>query len=702
MYNDNSVITSTQPMVNEFNFSWKPLEPELVLQALNGVNRLESIRTIKNQIIGSLSKKALFVSLGIIPLLVSIVANETDEEICAQTITVLGSFARGSQNESQAIVNEGCISILIEKLSHSNPKIVSVCVATLKTICQAIETVPKEITKNHTTINILISLLNRSNLDSESAAFLLGKCGEELALLDSSIVKSSTIGLFALLNQNQKAQEAALEAISSLTYENPTICSEFSTLYVKPNITLIKFLVGLLKDKKPKIRLLACSILCNFKKDTTNKSTEFAAALKLLLPTLVKLLADSSVEIRIAAPLVLARVIENNEALQKSISTETDAISKLADFFKEDPNAGSMSNGGSSSSSSVTSMGSNGTGTDAVSFFYKISLQDKINQAKLKESALLALAAICSKREENRKQVVDAQLVPKLVLSLEHSEVNVRAAACQLARSLSRSVKNLRSSLVDAGAAKPLFKLLSDSSVSVQIAASATICNIVLDFSPMKKIVLEQGAVPQLVSLTLSQDHELKLNSIWALKNLLYQADSSDKDKVIDALGWDVLGMLLNDPHPDIQEQSLTLVRNLVYGYQEDIEKVMQGFGNNLLSILEAKLNFSNPTKVIIQALYIICNIGTGNEKHKTVLMQNSAIIQSLLASLNHSDANVRVGAVWCVINLAWSEEPGAADRIQTLRTLGFESRLKSIMEDPELDVRDRVKTALEQFAKHP
>ena len=99
----------------------------------------------------------------------------------------------------------------------------------------------------------------------------------------------------------------------------------------------------------------------------------------------------------------------------------------------------------------------------------------------------MAIAAICSLKEECRKQVIDAKVLPHIVSALENPDASIRAAACQCTRSLSRSVKNLRTNLVDAGIAVPLVKLLSDDSMDVQTTASATICNLVLDFSPMKK-----------------------------------------------------------------------------------------------------------------------------------------------------------------------------------------------------------------------
>jgi hypothetical protein len=46
--------------------------------------------------------------------------------------------------------------------------------------------------------------------------------------------------------------------------------------------------------------------------------------------------------------------------------------------------------------------------------------------------------------------------------ALESKNVNVRSAACQCTRSVSRSVKTLRTALVDAGIAVPLIKVWNE------------------------------------------------------------------------------------------------------------------------------------------------------------------------------------------------------------------------------------------------
>jgi hypothetical protein len=171
------------------------------------------------------------------------------------------------------------------------------------------------------------------------------------------------------------------------------------------------------------------------------------AIIQKVLPTLIKLLLEAN-SIREKAPLVLAHLVSESEDYQKA-ACDADAISTLATFVKD-------------SSSGVST--------------------------KLKESSLLALAAICSLKEECRKQVIDAKILPSIVSALGHENPGVREAACLCTRSLSRSAKNLRTSLVDAGVALPLFKLLSDESIQVKTAACATLCNIVLEFSPMKKV----------------------------------------------------------------------------------------------------------------------------------------------------------------------------------------------------------------------
>lgn len=128
---------------------------------------------------------------------------------------------------------------------------------------------------------------------------------------------------------------------------------------------------------------------------------------------------------------------------------------------------------------------------------------------RYRENILKALAALVPFKDEYRKAVCENGVVPYIIDSLKPSssepptEVfnpkNTAAdgnptptllAACGAVRMLTRSVSVLRTSLIDAGVASPLFVLIKHPDIEVKIAATSVICNLVLDFSPMKEVSL--------------------------------------------------------------------------------------------------------------------------------------------------------------------------------------------------------------------
>lgn len=136
--------------------------------------------------------------------------------------------------------------------------------------------------------------------------------------------------------------------------------------------------------------------------------------------------------------------------------------------------------------------------------------------SRMREGALLALASLSFQYEPTRSAIADSPTsVLALVRSaLHHPSYGVRAAACQLARALSRTVAILRTSLVDSGVGEEVIETLrrevarrkeegdgepdgfdimpeeevGERQFTVEVAATATICNLVTDFSPLKAV----------------------------------------------------------------------------------------------------------------------------------------------------------------------------------------------------------------------
>lgn len=53
--------------------------------------------------------------------------------------------------------------------------------------------------------------------------------------------------------------------------------------------------------------------------------------------------------------------------------------------------------------------------------------------------------------------------------------------------------------------------------------------------------IMELGGIEKLVELVRSPDNTLRLNAIWALKNLVYQAESDVKEAVMKVLTYQTM-----------------------------------------------------------------------------------------------------------------------------------------------------------------
>ena len=296
---------------------------------------------------------------------------------------------------------------------------------------------------------------------------------------------------------------------------------------------LIAWLIFVVRGESGITRLMAAWVLAIFYRfGLTSRKRETGFAL-LLVPLLVRMLDKESKGssktsrdydsgtvrshdwiIKEQAPAVLAMLTVDSLELQKA-AFDAGAIKKLSQLLKEsyDPlppsSVASFWAPQSSSSevidarASVTKLGPSGLSLAA----YHVT--------RTRESVLIALAAVASLKDEYRKAIIDNGVVPFVIDSLKPSNYTVASpslskpqigetsrhqhptienpsavilAACGAARGLSRSVSTLRTSLMDAGLASPLFVLLKNQDVDIQISATAVICNLVLEFSPMREV----------------------------------------------------------------------------------------------------------------------------------------------------------------------------------------------------------------------
>lgn len=294
---------------------------------------------------------------------------------------------------------------------------------------------------------------------------------------------------------------------------------------------LVGWLIHVVRAETGVTRLMASWVLTLlYRAGLANRRREIGLAF-LLVPLLVRMLDsdyklpqdtlpsyDSSLLQRPMwlvmeyAPTVLAILAKDSMDLQKA-AVDAGAIKRLSQLLKQsyDPlpttSTSSMwnpypseTNGAShQDTSSISRLGSTGLSPLAH------------HVLQMRESVLSCLASLATFKDDYRKAIIDNGVVPFVINSLKPytkhpangksdadgladktglagNPTPVLLAACDTARALSRSVSTLRTSLVDAGLAAPLHVLLKHHDVEVQVAATAVVCNLVLEFSPMREV----------------------------------------------------------------------------------------------------------------------------------------------------------------------------------------------------------------------
>ncbi|KAK5136460.1 hypothetical protein LTR08_003105 [Meristemomyces frigidus] len=181
-----------------------------------------------------------------------------------------------------------------------------------------------------------------------------------------------------------------------------------------------------------------------------------------------------------------------------------------------------------------------------------------LHAMRCRQGALQCLAALAAKEDIHRKAIVEAGVVNCIIDSLKpyptdfadkfaatRSQIGPKAgnttgvilAACYMAKTMSRSVSLLRTSLIDAGIAKPTTQLLTHPDVGIQLAATDVCINILSESSPMRDDMVADGVIKILTAHARSSSPALRFSSLWALKHLVLNISKEIKVSMLEELG---------------------------------------------------------------------------------------------------------------------------------------------------------------------
>lgn len=341
----------------------------------------------------------------------------------------------------------------------------------------------------------------------------------------SSFPPLGALGSSSKQSQMSRSFSSAIEVIQSQGLE----------FIEEEESTLIPWLLYIARIEDEVTGLMAAWLLAILYRHGLTKRGREAAFALLLVPSLVRMLDkdsknssdisntyDTSVLaspdrlIKEQAPSVLAMLAANSLEIQRA-AADAGAIKKLSQLLKESYDE-MPANSSAAMWTPESSTARQSESRDDSSKLGRAGLSTTAYHVmRLRESVLIALAAIASDKDEHRRAIIDNGVVPFVIKTLKPEESDPIAqddgqtdgasryrraytgnckdailAACGAARALSRSVSTLRTSLMDAGLPAPLFVLIKCQDTELQVAATAVVTNLVLHFSPMREVVIPE------------------------------------------------------------------------------------------------------------------------------------------------------------------------------------------------------------------
>jgi len=290
-----------------------------------------------------------------------------------------------------------------------------------------------------------------------------------------------------------------------------------------------------------------------------------------VLPCLVRSCKkEETVETRILAADTLAYLIEVNADLQRVAAISNHLISTMASYLRWEPEPQTR----------ASSVSKHQVGRVAGKLEARA-----VHTKEMRRAAFKVFASLGANDEDIRKKIIDTEpLMEAVVTALEDPDGRVQMAAIRCLHSLSRSVQLLRTTFQDHTVWEPLMKILSQPNGKVEslVVASSTLCNLLLEFSPSKERILESGAVDLLCSLTQKYDPSLRLNGVWGLMNMAFQAEQRIKSQIMTTLGTDQVFRLLSDTEIHVVMKTLGLLRNLLSN-KHHIDHITNIYGKQLM-----------------------------------------------------------------------------------------------------------------------
>jgi hypothetical protein len=454
-----------------------------------------------------------------------------------------------------------------------------------------------------------------------------------------------------LQKKDIKLQEAALSALSSLAMENTVVATTLTRAWPDAVDTPLNIVLNLTRSRSTDVQLTASLCAAHVLRANASHhpgSMDYSAALN-VIHVVNRVLSSSS---------------ETPQNKIKTCYTLYHLVKDDKDLCREVYERGTLEK--------VVLLAKHITPLERTSEWEEDEPESTL---ALREATLTVIAAISLFDNNIRREVADdLHLVPTIQVSLSHKNIGIRHAACTCLRALSRAVSIIRTNIVDSKIGMELFAIFKkeDEDPRVTYAALNTICNLVNNFSPLRPKLLDQGLLPRLMQLLASDDINMRVGALWAMRNTLRTSDPSTRQTVMTHLCWPQLVMLCNDSNPGIQEQAMSILRNLAED-EEGVDYVFESIDTETLAnCITSGLESSNEDVTHHTACFL-ANIANGSREEQDFIFAHPHIIHAMHDCMIDAKSDTRCPLISCILSLVQSNirrkhELTEAGIISTLR----------------------------------
>ncbi|XP_044767102.1 armadillo repeat-containing protein 8-like [Coccinella septempunctata] len=619
---------------------------------------LGSILCIKNTVIGSNRQKESVIAQGIVPRLMQLLRDSNVRiNVRIEAAVTLGSLAKGTDDHIELLLKSGAIQLLLDLLDEENSKLVDACLCCLRTLSQQDTTSLNKYTLKRLQKLLSFAGLKENTLRQECVATILGAACKTVTEQNNLCTAGAPLILASLLTvPSTSVRIPVITCLAAMSYNNPSVAFQIAnTEYNDSNIP--KLLSTLICRYRPiEMQLEAARCLTNLHRAGAIPANDPIITYR-TLSCLVQLCQIDNLELhRAVAADALAYLTEVDSELQKIAAISNQLVAAMVDLLN-------------------------------------------CQSVAARQAAFRVFASLAANDEDIRKRIIDTKcLMEKIMEGLQDENKDIILAAVRCLHSLSRSVQQLRTTFQDHSVWKLLMPILIDySSTELLTAASSALCNLLLEFSPAKEPMVQQGIITILAELVTKPEPSIRLNGIWALMNLAFQAEQRVKSSILNSLGTDKVFRLLDDPDPRVIMKTLGLLRNLV-SPRPHTDAIMALHGVQIMQGIVFVLESAHAPEIKEQALCILGNIADGDRARDHIMM-NEDILKKVIAFMSHPAVCLQETSVFCIQNLARKGEPGVTERQNRLKDMGVVNILQSLMGNSSSQtLYNRVKAAHSQF----